>query len=158
MMKKDLRFFVIALCAYQCSAVGLVFAQKGDADRKKTARHHSAAVVEIKQMIGDLTVETNKVTAAVNASQQGKDVVNALEVWAKYFDSWKKKAKALESKKGFKFLKATGASEELNADLNAFMVSVQNMSQSLQAKMDLFKDNPQYQKRIESVMKKLNDK
>ena len=117
----------------------------------------AAAIAEVKQMLVDVTAETNKLNEALNASQKGKEVVQALDAWANYLDGWKKRAKALEGKKGFKFLKSPEPPEELKGDMEAFMNSVQTMSQTLQAKVELYKDNPKFQKRIEKVLEKLKD-
>ncbi|HNE21289.1 MAG TPA: hypothetical protein PLF85_16335, partial [Turneriella sp.] len=88
---------------------------------------------------------------------KGKEVVRALDAWATYLDGWKKKANSLEKKKGFKFLKAPEPPEELKGDVEAFMTSVNTMSQTLQAKVELFKDNPKFNKRIQQVLGKLKD-
>lgn len=164
-MKKNLKFLIVAACTMQFATTGLVFAQDAEAPatvdpnskEAKRAARRAAAIVEVKQLLNDLTGETNKLTDALNASQKGKEVVKALDAWATYLDGWKKKAKALEGKKGFKFLKAPEPPEELKGDMEAFMASITKMSEVLQAKVELYKDNPKFQKRIEVVLGKLKD-
>lgn len=163
-MKKNWKFLFAALCAVQLIFAGVAFAQDAEAPaadpnskEAKRAARRAAAIAEVKQMLVDVTAETNKLNEALNASQKGKEVVQALDAWANYLDGWKKRAKALEGKKGFKFLKSPEPPEELKGDMEAFMNSVQTMSQTLQAKVELYKDNPKFQKRIEKVLEKLKD-
>ena len=105
-MKKKLTFLVVAACVFQFATTGLMFAQDAEAPttvdpnskEAKRAARRAAAIVEVKQLLNDLTGETNKLTDALNASQKGKEVVKALDAWATYLDGWKKRAKALEGK------------------------------------------------------------
>lgn len=152
-------------CAFQLTWVSLAYAQDAqspaaaapNAKESKKAARRVAAIAEVKQLLSGLTAETNKLSGALNASQEGKEVIKALDVWATYLDGWKKRAKSMEGKKGFKFLKASSPPNELKGDMEAFMTSVQVMSQTLQGKIDLYKDNPKFQKRIEIVIGKLKD-
>ena len=128
-----------------------------DAKADAKAERRAAAIAEVKQLLGDLTAETNKLNDALVAAQKGKEVVQALDAWANALDAFKKQAKALESKKGFKFLKKKEPPEEIKPDLEAFMNPVQTMSGNLQAKVELFKENPKFQKRMQQVLAKLKD-
>lgn len=123
---------------------------------KKAARR-AAAIAEVKELVASITAETNKLTEALTAAQKGKEVVQALDSWANYFDKWKKKAAAIEGKKGFKFLKKKEPPAELQADFETFSASINAMSEALQAKVELFKDNPKFNKRIQQILGKLND-
>ena len=111
----------------------------------------------IATLVNDLAQETNKTAAAIQTAASGNEIVQQLESWSVFFDGWKKKANSLEKKKGFKFLKAPEPPEELKGDVEAFMTSVNTMSQTLQAKVELFKDNPKFNKRIQQVLGKLKD-
>ncbi len=166
-MKKN-RFILLGLASLLLVTTGTVFAQDSEpssapatvdpnSKEGKRAARRAAAITEVKQMLTDITAETNKLTEALNAAQKGKEVVKALDNWANYLDKWKKRAKAVEGKKGFKFLKAPEPPEELKGDMEAFMASITTMSETLQAKVELFKDNPKFQKRITQVLGKLKD-
>jgi hypothetical protein len=163
-MKKKM-FILLGLASLLLATAGMATAQDAEAPATvdpnskegKRAARRAAAIAEVKQMLTDITAETNKLTEALNAAQKGKEVVKALDNWANYLDKWKKRAKAVEGKKGFKFLKAPEPPEELKGDMEAFMASITTMSETLQAKVELFKDNPKFQKRITQVLGKLKD-
>ncbi len=163
-MKKKM-FILLGLASLLLATTGMATAQDAEAPATvdpnskegKRAARRAAAIAEVKQMLTDITAETNKLTEALNAAQKGKEVVKALDNWANYLDKWKKRAKAVEGKKGFKFLKAPEPPEELKGDMEAFMASITTMSETLQAKVELFKDNPKFQKRITQVLGKLKD-
>ncbi|MFO1480858.1 MAG: hypothetical protein U1F40_11720 [Turneriella sp.] len=157
--------FPLFVGALALLSVGALYAQDAEAattpapDSKeaKRAARRAAAIAEVKQLLVDVTAETNKLNDALTAAEKGKEVVRALDAWANYLDGWKKKANSLEKKKGFKFLKSPEPPEELKGDLAAFMTSVNTMSQTLQEKVELFKDNPKFNKRIQQVLGKLKD-
>lgn len=166
-MKKNM-FIALGLASLLLVTTSTMFAQDAEPSAEapavdpnskegKRAARRAAAIQEVKQLLVGVTAETNKLTEALNAAQKGKEVVKALDAWANYLDKWKKQAKAIEGKKGFKFLKAPEPPEELKPDMEAFMASVTTMSETLQAKVELFKDNPKFQKRINQVLGKLKD-
>lgn len=163
-MKKNI-LIMLGLAGLLLVSSGMVVAQDAEASATvdpnskegKRAARRAAAIAEVKQMLNDITAETNKLTEALNAAQKGKEVVKALDNWANYLDKWKKQAKGMEKKRGFKFLKAPEPPEELKGDMEAFMASITTMSETLQAKVELFKDNPKFQKRITQVLGKLKD-
>lgn len=152
-MMKNIRLLSLASIAF---VAFVTTAQAKDTPEQKAERR-AAAIAEVKQLLADLTGETNKLNEALIAAQKGKEVVQALDAWANALDAFKKNAKALESKKGFKFLKKKEPPEEIKPDLEAFMTSVQTMSENLKTKVELFKDNPKFQKRMQQVLAKLKD-
>ena len=152
-MIKKIHFLSLAILSSVVMTAGL----QAKLTEEQKAERRAAAIAEVKQLLGNLTAETNKLNEALTAAQKGKEVVNALDAWANALDTFKKEAKAMESKKGFKFLKAKEPPEEIKPDLEAFMSSVQTMSETLKAKVELFKDNPKFQKRMEKVLAKLKD-
>jgi septal ring factor EnvC (AmiA/AmiB activator) len=153
-MIKKIHFLSLAVLSFAVLNTAGLHAKMTD---EQKAERKAAAIAEVKELIGGLTAETNKLTEALNAAQKGKEVVQALDSWANYLDGWKKSVKNIEGKKGFKFLKQKEPPEEIKPDLEAFMASVNTMSETLQAKVELFKDNPKFQKRIQQVLAKLKD-
>lgn len=101
-----------------------------------------------------MTAETNKFNEAVSTAANGNEVAKAFDIWASYFESWLAKMKTLEEKKGFKFLKAATPPDELRPDLEAYGAAMQAMSESLQGKMELYKENPKFIKRVQKVFRK----
>ena len=52
-----------------------------DSKEAKRAARRAAAIAEVKQLLVDLTAETNKLNDALTAAEQGKEVVPALDAW-----------------------------------------------------------------------------
>lgn len=119
------------------------------------ASPRAVAVAELKQLLADITRKTNKLTAELSAAKKSKDVLKALDIWANYLDKWKSDVKALEGRQGFELLKAAEPPEELRRELDAFMAAITNMSATLQAKVETFKGDAKFQKRIEQILEKL---
>ncbi|WP_041948461.1 hypothetical protein [Turneriella parva] len=141
------------------AAQGVRVSSGGGASPKtdERASRRAIAIAEVKQLLIDMTGKTNKLTAELNVAKKSKAVLKALDGWANYLDKWKSQVKALEGRQGFELLKAAEPPEELKRELDVFMASITNMSATLQAKVENFKGDPSFQKRINQVLGKLKD-
>lgn len=146
-MKKARNTMVLMIAAFVC--LGSITADD--------AKSRSATIAEIKNMLQTLTGETRRLNETLANTRQETEFLAALEKWVTAVDSFKKKAKQLESRGKVKFLKTNAPPEEIKPELADFMAAMQTLAEGLQSKTDFLRENPKALKRAQRALTKLTD-